>query len=171
MTLLSVRDLRVSFGAVQAVRGVSFDLAEESTLALVGESGSGKSVTALSILSLLPPNARVGGEILFQGKRTDRKLRGAAVSMIFQEPMSSLNPVFSVGFQVGEALRQHLGLSRTEARERALRLFEEVLDRDGTAVIWPAGSTSLAIVTGTYTAGVRPGIRPSNSGGTTPSTL
>ena len=126
MTLLSVRDLRVSFGAVPAVRGVSFDLAEESTLALVGESGSGKSVTALSILSLLPPNARVGGEILFQGKRTDRKLRGAAVSMIFQEPMSSLNPVFSVGFQVGEALRQHLGFSRTEARERTLRLFEEV---------------------------------------------
>ena len=126
MTLLSVRDLRVSFGAVQAVRGVSFDIPEESTLALVGESGSGKSVTALSILALLPPNARVQGEILFQGKKADRKLRGKAVSMIFQEPMSSLNPVFSVGFQVGEVLREHLGLSRKKARERTLRLFDEV---------------------------------------------
>ena len=126
MTLLSVRDLRVSFGAVQAVRGVSFELGEESTLALVGESGSGKSVTALSILGLLPRNATVGGEVLFQGKRFDRKLRGSSVSMIFQEPMSSLNPVFSVGFQVGEVLRQHLGVSRKKARERVLRLFEEV---------------------------------------------
>ena len=127
MTLLSVRDLRVSFGPVQAVRGVSFDLAEESTLALVGESGSGKSVTALSILGLLPPNASMGGEILFENRKPElRKLRGKAVSMIFQEPMSSLNPVFSVGFQVGEALRQHLGVSRREARERTLRLFEEV---------------------------------------------
>ncbi|HEX6529438.1 MAG TPA: ABC transporter ATP-binding protein, partial [Burkholderiales bacterium] len=126
MTLLSVRDLRVSFGAVQAVRGVSFELAEESTLALVGESGSGKSVTALSTLGLLPRNATVDGEVLFQGKRFDRKLRGSAVSMIFQEPMSSLNPVFSVGFQVGEVLREHLGFSGKKARERTLRLFEEV---------------------------------------------
>jgi peptide/nickel transport system ATP-binding protein len=126
MTLLSVRDLRVSFGPFEAVRGVSFDIEEESTLALVGESGSGKSVSALSILGLLPPNARVQGEIRFEGKKPGRELRGAAIGMIFQEPMSSLNPVFSVGFQVGEALRQHLGLSRKESRERTLRLFEEV---------------------------------------------
>ncbi|HEX7218980.1 MAG TPA: ABC transporter ATP-binding protein [Burkholderiales bacterium] len=127
MTLLSVRDLRVSFGATQAVRGVSFDLAEESTLALVGESGSGKSVTALSILGLLPPNATVRGEILFENQKPNLpKMRGKAVSMIFQEPMSSLNPVFSVGFQVGEVLRAHLGFSRKKARERTLRLFEEV---------------------------------------------
>src|SRR6185436_12163418 len=113
--LLSIRDLKVSFrlgerGAVTlvpAVSGVSFDIPEHTTVALVGESGSGKSVTALSILGLLPPNARVAGEILYQRRnllkaapRELRALRGASISMIFQEPMSSLNPVFSVGFQV-----------------------------------------------------------------------
>ena len=133
MSLLSVRDLRVDFGAVQAVKGVTFDVPEHSTVALVGESGSGKSVTALSILGLLPGNATVGGRILFQGKdllqipaRELRATRGAEISMIFQEPMSSLNPVFSAGFQVAEVLRQHRGLSAREARARTLGLFEEV---------------------------------------------
>ena len=133
MSLLSVRDLRVDFGAVQAVKGVTFDIPEHSTVALVGESGSGKSVSALSILGLLPGNATVGGRILFQGKdllqtpaRELRALRGAEISMIFQEPMSSLNPVFSVGFQVAEVLRQHRGRSAREARAETLRLFEEV---------------------------------------------
>ncbi|HJT63001.1 MAG TPA: ATP-binding cassette domain-containing protein, partial [Burkholderiales bacterium] len=133
MSLLSVRDLRVDFGAVQAVKGVTFAIPEHSTVALVGESGSGKSVTALSILGLLPGNATVGGRILFQGKdllqtpaREMRALRGAEIAMIFQEPMSSLNPVFSVGFQVAEVLRQHRGLSAREARARTLGLFEEV---------------------------------------------
>jgi peptide/nickel transport system ATP-binding protein len=133
MSLLSVRDLRVDFGAVQAVKGVTFDIPEHSTVALVGESGSGKSVSALSILGLLPGNATVGGRILFQGKdllqtpaRELRALRGAEISMIFQEPMSSLNPVFSAGFQVAEVLRQHRGLSAREARTRTLALFEEV---------------------------------------------
>ena len=125
--MIAVRNLEVSFGAVQAVRGVSFAIAEESTLALVGESGSGKSVTALAILGLLPPNARRRGEIRYAGEERDpRALRGAEISMIFQEPMSSLNPVFSVGFQVGEALRQHRGLSRRDARARTLALLAEV---------------------------------------------
>jgi peptide/nickel transport system ATP-binding protein len=133
MTLLSVRDLKVDFKQIRAVKGISFDIPEHRTLALVGESGSGKSVTALSILGLLPPNARVSGQILFNEKnlltekpRQLRALRGAEISMIFQEPMSSLNPVFSVGFQIGETLREHLGLSRAVARKRALELLNEV---------------------------------------------
>jgi peptide/nickel transport system ATP-binding protein len=123
MSLLSVRDLRVSFGAVAAVKGISFDVPEDTTVALVGESGSGKSVTALSILGLLPQNARTRGEILFEGRNAAGKdLRGAQVSMIFQEPMSSLNPVFTVGFQIGEALR----VSRRAARTRSIALLDEV---------------------------------------------
>ena len=130
MTLLSVRDLRVDFKGIQAVRGVSFDIPEHSTVALVGESGSGKSVTALSVLGLLAPTATVTGQILFHGtdllktaKKQLRALRGAEISMIFQEPMSSLNPVFSVGFQIGEALRQH---GRKAMRARVLELLDEV---------------------------------------------
>ena len=132
MSLLAIDGLRVDFADVQALKGISFDIPEHTTVALVGESGSGKSVTALSILGLLPPNARVAGEILYQRRnllkaapRELRALRGASISMIFQEPMSSLNPVFSVGFQVGEALRMHLGFSGRKARERCIALFEE----------------------------------------------
>jgi peptide/nickel transport system ATP-binding protein len=131
--MIAIRDLRVAFGPEQVVKGVSFEIRENQTLALVGESGSGKSLTALSILGLAPPNARLSGEILYQGRdllraspRELRALRGGELSMIFQEPMASLNPVFSVGFQVGEALRQHLGLSGGEARARAAGLFREV---------------------------------------------
>ena len=133
MTLLSLRDLRISFKDTKAVRGVTFDVPEHGTVALVGESGSGKSVTALSILGLLPPNASVSGRILFKGKdllqappRELRALRGAEISMIFQEPMTSLNPVFSVGFQIGETLREHRGLNRHEAKKRVLELLDEV---------------------------------------------
>jgi len=135
MSLLSVRDLRVDFGAVQAVRGTSFDIPEHSTIALVGESGSGKSVTALSILGLLPDTASVqpGSQVLYQGcnllqasRRELRALRGAGISMIFQEPMSSLNPVFSAGFQIAEVLREHLGLSAKHSRARVLELLGEV---------------------------------------------
>ncbi|HVJ13166.1 MAG TPA: ATP-binding cassette domain-containing protein, partial [Burkholderiales bacterium] len=123
MSLLSIRDLRVSFGAVEAVKGISFDVPEHTTVALVGESGSGKSVTALSILGLLPRNALTRGEILFEGRNVPGKdLRGAQLSMIFQEPMSSLNPVFTVGFQIGEALRA----SRHAARKRSIELLDEV---------------------------------------------
>ena len=140
-TLLSVRNLRVNFRldkhtAFEAVRGVSFDIPKNATVALVGESGSGKSVTSLSILGLLPKeNALVlpGSEILYNGRNllaldaTElRKLRGADVSMIFQEPMTSLNPVFTVGYQLGEVLQLHMNLSPREARKRAIALLDEV---------------------------------------------
>jgi peptide/nickel transport system ATP-binding protein len=139
--LLSVRNLRVNFRldkhtTFEAVKGVSFDIPRNATVALVGESGSGKSVTSLSILGLLPKeNATVlpGSEILYGGRNLItldalelRKLRGADISMIFQEPMTSLNPVFTVGFQLGEVLRLHMGLSPGEARKRAIALLDEV---------------------------------------------
>ncbi len=139
--LLSVRDLRVDFrledaAGIQALKGISFDIRADSTVALVGESGSGKSVTALAILGLLPrENAIVapGSRILFEDKslleapaKDLRALRGAQISMVFQEPMSSLNPLFTVGFQLGEVLRQHLGLGRAQARARAAELLGEV---------------------------------------------
>jgi peptide/nickel transport system ATP-binding protein len=139
--LLSVRDLRISFrvdrtSSVEAVKGISFDVPVNSTVALVGESGSGKSVTALSILGLLPrENAAVAGgsRILYLGRNlleiggeALQELRGADISMVFQEPMSSLNPVFTVGFQLGEVLRKHLRLPARQARLRAIELLGEV---------------------------------------------
>ncbi len=139
--LLAVRDLSVEFRlgegqTFSAVRGISFDIASESTVALVGESGSGKSVSALAIMGLLPrETARIGAgssasyrerDLLTLPGRALRKLRGAEISMIFQEPMSSLNPVFSVGFQLQEVLSEHLGLSRRQARSRAIELLGEV---------------------------------------------
>jgi peptide/nickel transport system ATP-binding protein len=141
MSLLSVRDLAVDFRideatTLRAVKGISFDVAERSTVALVGESGSGKSVTALAIMGLLPrENARVhpasrvdylGRNLLGLPGRELRALRGAEISMIFQEPMSSLNPVFTVGFQIAEALKQHRALPASQARPRALQLLGEV---------------------------------------------
>jgi peptide/nickel transport system ATP-binding protein len=136
MSLLEVRDLAVEFRIdadtrLAAVKGISFDVPARTTVALVGESGSGKSVTALSIMGLLPKeNSQVKGKILYGGqdllKRRMQPLRGREIAMIFQEPMSSLNPVFSVGFQIGEVLRQHLGLSGRAARTRALELLGEV---------------------------------------------
>ncbi len=140
-SLLSVRNLRVSFRLdkhteFEAVKGISFDVPKNATVALVGESGSGKSVTSLSILGLLPKeNAQLlpGSEILYGGRNLVgldamelRKMRGADVSMIFQEPMTSLNPVFTVGFQLGEVLRLHMGLAPRQARERAIALLDEV---------------------------------------------
>jgi microcin C transport system ATP-binding protein len=137
--LLSVDDLCVDFQlgnrTVHAVRGVSFDVAAGQTVALVGESGSGKSVTALSILKLLPypPASHPRGRILFEGKdllqaddRTLRQVRGNAVSMIFQEPMSSLNPVHTVERQISESLMLHRGMRRPAARQRTLDLLDEV---------------------------------------------
>jgi peptide/nickel transport system permease protein len=129
--LLRVRDLFVDFPledrVVQAVRGVSFDLARGETLGIVGESGSGKSVTALSIIQLLDAPGRVsGGEILFDGRDLARiddgeiaALRGRRIGMIFQNPASALNPVLTVGFQLTETLREQLGLSTAQARARA----------------------------------------------------
>ena len=140
-TLLSVRDLRVNFRldehtTFEAVKGVSFDIPKNATVALVGESGSGKSVTSLSILGLLPkenasvlPGSRIvyGGRNLLELDPTElRQLRGADISMIFQEPMTSLNPVFTVGFQLTEVLRLHMGMGPREARKRAVAVLEEV---------------------------------------------
>ncbi len=143
-TLLSVRDLSVSFRldrrakepGFAAVKGISFDIPENTTVALVGESGSGKSVTSLSILGLLPAeNATVqaGSQIIYGGRNllelsNDelRRLRGRDISMIFQEPMSSLNPVFTVGHQIAEVLRLHMGMGQRQAQARVLELLAEV---------------------------------------------
>jgi peptide/nickel transport system ATP-binding protein len=136
--LLSVRDLRVDFRIGReaprpAVCGVSFDVPADRTVALVGESGSGKSVSAMAILRLLPDNARVSGSIRFDGTELTtlpaaklRALRGSAMSVVFQEPMSSLNPVFTVGDQIAEVLRIHAGTGRRAARARAIELLDEV---------------------------------------------
>ena len=139
--LISVRNLQVNFRidrhtTFEAIKKISFDIPVNSTVALVGESGSGKSVTSLSMLGLLPKeNASVlpGSEVIYGGRnlldlsqRELRDLRGKEISMIFQEPMSSLNPVFSVGFQLGEVLRLHMGLSASEARARGIAVLGEV---------------------------------------------
>jgi peptide/nickel transport system ATP-binding protein len=131
--LLEVRDLRVSFGAHDAVRGLNFDVAQGETLALVGESGCGKSATALSLMRLLPTPGRVTGSLRFDGRELldlsapdMRAVRGRQISMIFQEPMTSLNPVLSIGAQIVETLRQHESLSKAAAWKRAIELLELV---------------------------------------------
>jgi ABC-type dipeptide/oligopeptide/nickel transport system ATPase component len=137
--LLQVEHLTVQFDAggaapVIAVDDVSFLIAEGETLGLVGESGSGKSVTAFAILRLLQPTGRItGGRVLFQGRdlltlgeREMREVRGAGISLIFQEPMTALNPVMTVGSQIAEALTVHGKASRAEARARAVELLEAV---------------------------------------------
>jgi peptide/nickel transport system ATP-binding protein len=132
--LLAVRDLSISFARSRPVQGVSFDIRQGETLAIVGESGSGKSLTALSLMGLLPPGARVtSSQLDFAGRplpvhdeKALRKLRGAEIGMIFQEPMTSLNPVMTIGRQIGEVLRLHEGLSRKAARARAIELLDLV---------------------------------------------
>jgi oligopeptide/dipeptide ABC transporter ATP-binding protein len=136
--LLEISELDVSFftrgGVVPAVRGVDLTIAPGQTLALVGESGSGKSVTALAILGLVdPPGRIVGGSIRFAGQELTRlpraelrRIRGRRIGMVFQEPMTSLNPVFTVGDQVGEVLRIHLGLTKREVRDRVIELLRLV---------------------------------------------
>jgi len=139
VSLLDVRDLKVYFdtdeGVSRAVDGVSFQVGRAETVCLVGESGCGKTVSALSILGLLPrpPAWIAGGEILFKERNllglTDRdlqKIRGRRISMVFQEPMTSLNPVFTIGHQIEEVLRIHEGLEGVEARERIIRLLADV---------------------------------------------
>src|SRR5712691_4399778 len=138
MPLLEVRDLRTSFflegGEARAVDGVSFALDAGRVLGLVGESGCGKSVTALSLMRLVPPPGRiVGGEVRLDGRdllglpeRDMRAVRGAGLAMIFQEPMTALNPVFTVGSQIAEAVRLHRPVSRREAWRRAVELLDEV---------------------------------------------
>ena len=139
--LLQVRNLRVTFRldkktTFEAVKGISFDVPRNSTVALVGESGSGKSVSSLAVMGLLPPQNTIidpASSIVFNGKELltmalseRRNICGKDVSMIFQEPMSSLNPVFTVGFQIAEVLRQHMGMNHKQARARTLELLEEV---------------------------------------------
>ncbi|MGH3447308.1 MAG: ABC transporter ATP-binding protein [Nocardioidaceae bacterium] len=134
---LQVEDLHVRFdtdeGAVLAVNGVSFSVEPGGVLALVGESGCGKSMTALAMLGLLPPTATRTGYIRLEGRdisglsqREMRRIRGRDISMVFQEPMTSLNPVFTIGYQIGEVLRRHEGLSRSEAHARAVDLLDLV---------------------------------------------
>jgi oligopeptide/dipeptide ABC transporter ATP-binding protein len=137
--LLQVRDLRTSFrtaeGSIAAVNGVSFDVHHGETLGLVGESGCGKSVTALSIMRLVPnpPGIIESGEVIFEGvdllkipSKEMPSIRGAGIGMIFQEPMSSLNPVLTIGRQITEPLGVHLGLNGTAAENRAAELLEMV---------------------------------------------
>jgi microcin C transport system ATP-binding protein len=139
--ILSVCDLRVGFSQsgklTPAVRGVSFDLAAGETLAIVGESGSGKSVTALSTVRLLPENANVTGRVIYRDtdliaadERTLRRVRGNDISFIFQEPMTSLNPLHTVARQLGESLALHQGLVGAKARERTVELLTQVGIRD-----------------------------------------
>jgi peptide/nickel transport system ATP-binding protein/oligopeptide transport system ATP-binding protein len=137
--LLRVEDLKTWFhteeGTAKAVDGVSFDVRPRETLGIVGESGCGKSVTSLSILRLIPqpPGEIAGGRILFRGldlfglpEKEMRKIRGNEIAMIFQEPMTSLNPVYTVGDQIGEVLRLHRDMSKDEARERSIEMLRRV---------------------------------------------
>lgn len=137
--VLEVKDLKVIFGTrsggVHAVNSVSFDLRSGELLAVVGESGSGKSVTMMSLIGLLssPPANVCGGQVLFEGhdllqcsQKTLREIRGARIGFIFQDPMTSLNPVFTVGSQIMEPLRKHMGMDKAAATKRAVELLELV---------------------------------------------
>jgi oligopeptide/dipeptide ABC transporter ATP-binding protein len=138
VALLEVKSLRTSFftddGEVRAVDGVSFSVEPGKLMGIVGESGSGKTASVLSIMRLLPESAKiVGGEVLFDGRDLTklpepkmRAIRGARIAMIFQEPMTSLNPVFTIGSQIAEAVRLHQKTSRGEARERAIEALKMV---------------------------------------------
>jgi peptide/nickel transport system ATP-binding protein len=137
VSLLQVDQLRVTLptpgGEAEALRNVSFELARGDTLGLIGESGCGKSLTALALMGLLPERAQVAGSIHFDGTELTTldepawcRLRGARIGMVFQEPMTALNPLHPVGRQIGESLRLHKGLSGTAARAEALRLLNRV---------------------------------------------
>ncbi len=139
MPLLEVKNLKTQFftqdGIVHAVNGVSFHVEEGETLGIVGESGCGKSVSVLSVMRLIPqpPGKIVGGEVLFDGrdllKVSDdeiRQVRGNKIAMVFQDPMTSLNPVLTIGRQIGEALELHLNMGRQEARKRSAELLSMV---------------------------------------------
>jgi peptide/nickel transport system ATP-binding protein len=146
--LLEIRDLHIWFGATEAVRGIDFDLDDGEVLGLVGESGSGKSATALALMGLLGPSAQVTGKIRWRQKestgsqeservqmvnlldqpaRAMRALRGREIAMIFQEPMTALNPVMTIGRQVAESVQAHApSCTRSEAKQKALKALEEV---------------------------------------------
>jgi oligopeptide/dipeptide ABC transporter ATP-binding protein len=135
--LLAVDNLTVSFpsddGLVQAVRGVSYRLMPGESMGIVGESGSGKSVSSMAVMGLLPKNARINGSIRFRGQEllglSDKeynRLRGAKIAMIFQDPLTSLNPVYTVGYQIAEAVLVHHDVSKKAARDRAIELLQIV---------------------------------------------
>ena len=136
--MLDVRDLRVEFpmrrGTLTALDGVSFSIAPGEVLGVVGESGAGKSITGLAIIGLLEPPGRIaGGEVRLEGERIDnlppdelRKLRGRRIGVIFQDPLTSLNPLYTIGRQIEETIVTHLPMGETQARERALALLREV---------------------------------------------
>lgn len=136
--ILSVRDLRVEFatrrGVLKAIDGVSFDIARGEVLGVVGESGAGKSVTGLAAIGLIDPPGRIaGGEILLSGLRIDnlpaeamRRIRGKRIAMIFQDPLTSLNPLYRIGDQLVETIRTHLTMTAAQARRRAIDLLAEV---------------------------------------------
>ena len=137
MSLLSVRDLKVTFetrrSTIYAVSGISFDLEPGDTLGIVGESGCGKSVASLGMLGILPKTARIEGQVLFDDRDllrlSDpqlRAVRGKEIAMIFQDPMTSLNPVLKIGRQLTESLRKHLDMDKTAARDEAVRLLDQV---------------------------------------------
>ncbi|WP_225767367.1 ABC transporter ATP-binding protein [Inquilinus sp. Marseille-Q2685] len=137
-TTLSVRDLKVQFrtrrGLLTAIDGVSFDIAPGEVLGVVGESGAGKSITGTAVIGLIDPPGRIaGGEIRLKGERIDnlkpeamRRIRGRRIGMIFQDPLTSLNPLYTVGRQLTETITTHLPLGRDAARRRAVALLEEV---------------------------------------------
>jgi oligopeptide/dipeptide ABC transporter ATP-binding protein len=135
--LLDVKDLTVGFrtddGVVRAVRGVEFEISEGEVLAIVGESGSGKSVTAMSLLQLLPPSAAIEGNVAWMGEdlltaneNRMRSVRGGEIAMIFQDPLSALNPVYKVGDQIIEMINSHRKVSGRQARERAIEMLKLV---------------------------------------------
>ena len=137
MSLLEIRDLNVSFrtkaSPIKVVSNLSLDIEESEVFGLVGESGCGKSLTALSIMGILPPNAYAEGLINFNGKdllmldkESLRRLRGREIAMIFQEPMTSLNPVLTIGYQISEVMTTHLGLSKKDAFDKAVDLLRDV---------------------------------------------
>jgi ABC-type dipeptide/oligopeptide/nickel transport system ATPase component len=132
-SLLEVRDLNIRFGEKHAVRGISFDIRAGEALGLVGESGSGKSVTSLAIMRLLPPQAAITGAILYGGRDLAalhddemRRLRGSEIAMIFQEPMTALNPVMGIGDQIVEAVLAHERIGKSAAKARAIDGLREV---------------------------------------------
>jgi peptide/nickel transport system ATP-binding protein len=136
--LLSVRDLRVEFptrrGVLTALDGISFDIAAGEVLGMVGESGAGKSLTGAAIIGLLEPPGRIaGGEIRLRGERIDnlppdamRRIRGKRIGMVFQDPLTSLNPLYTVAQQITETIRAHADVSESEARQRAIALLDRV---------------------------------------------
>lgn len=137
--ILEIRGLRIEYctedGVVKAVNGIDLDLAKGETLGLVGETGAGKTTTALGIMNLIPdpPGKIVGGQIFFEGEdllnisdKAMRKIRGDKISMIFQDPMTALNPILTIGEQIAEAIRLHKKLSRADAQEEAIKMLEMV---------------------------------------------